>query len=262
LHSNSVSNVGSQDSSLSQLQQYGVTVLPAIGQRFAKAMLHSLDYAAFVEQHQQIRFGRCHDFRESTLGRYHRLTFSQQGQDEFAAFELEVAPFVNQFFGLDASERLSSELICSQRQLLVSDVDSVCQFYHQDNSSQGLTLLIPLVNVSFEQGPTQLLPGTHNLYEDNLPLTARMAALHSNLQHFGTVQCAARAGDVVAYDARTMHRGMSNHSPAPRPVMVVRFDRRETPPPGHGVLSTCAVRLGGTLLGVYAHMVRGAMLSK
>ena len=266
LHSNSITTSNEttgNDSSLLHLRQFGVAVIPAAGQRFAKTILNSSDYSDFLEHRQQVRHGRHESFRESTLGRYHRLAFSQQGQDAFAAFEEEIAPLVNQFFGLDASEtsaqRLSSQLICSQRQLLVSDVDSACQFYHQDNSKKGLTLLVPLIDVDFQHGPTQLLPGTHCL-TDSQPWTARLASLHASLQALGTVQCAARAGDVVAYDARTMHRGMSNRSAIPRPVLVVRFDRRETPPPGHGVLSTCAVRVGATLVGGYAHLIRMAGL--
>eukprot|EP00045_Choanoeca_perplexa_P000020 m.12733 g.12733 ORF g.12733 m.12733 type:complete len:300 (-) comp10016_c0_seq1:8-907(-) len=266
LHSTTVTD-SSKDSSFVQLQQNGIAVIPEAGGQFVRSMLASSDYADFLKHHQQVRFGRNRDFRESTIGRYHRVSFSQPSQDAFRAFEEHIAPLVNQFFDLEGAEtstldnqQLSSELVCSQRQLLVSDVDSACQFYHQDNSKQGLTLLIPMVDVAWQQGPTQLLPSSHIL-STAMPWTTKLTRLHTSLINLGTVQCTARAGDVVAYDARTMHRGMSNRSDHPRPVLVVRFDRKESLPPGHGVMSTMAVRIGATLLGVYAHVIRGIACS-
>lgn len=48
----------------------------------------------------------------------------------------------------------------TQMQLLVSVANSESQFFHQDNARRGITVLLPLVDVSTELGPTELLPGT------------------------------------------------------------------------------------------------------
>merc|ERR1711871_1504914 len=53
----------------------------------------------------------------------------------------------------------------TQLQLLLSSQKSVDQFWHQDNARRGITVLVPMVDVSTVLGPTELLPGTHMLTE-------------------------------------------------------------------------------------------------
>jgi hypothetical protein len=51
---------------------------------------------------------------------------------------------------------------------------------------------------------------------------------------------AAVAWQALVYDSRTLHRGLANTSNEARPVLILRYDREATPPPG--------VRLSGTVL--------------
>ena len=132
-------------------------------------------------------------FRESSRGRMHcpedRLT--SQARDSLLALEKVWLPFVHAFFshrqektesvdGADAGTRTfnasqqEGNASCpaqpiswrrTQMQVLYSlaSPGSEDQFFHQDNRRRGLTVLVPLVDVPSELGPTQFLLGTHRL---------------------------------------------------------------------------------------------------
>jgi hypothetical protein len=62
----------------------------------------------------------------------------------------------------------------------------------------------------------------------------------------------APLGSVVAYDARTYHRGTGNASAEARPCLVLRYDARATPPPGVGMVGTFAHSAAASVLHVAA----------
>jgi hypothetical protein len=180
----------------------------------------------------------------------------------------------------------------SQLQLLDSEENSSNQFWHSDNVKPGLTVLIPLVDMTATNGPTQLLPGSHRLIAsaDGTGALAAMAVsqwasalLISWVGGGGgggggggssppPVRALCAANDAVVYDSRTLHRGLGNYSgsssdsgggaaqppqppqgrpsavaaaappPQSRPVLILRFDRQETPPPGVRLLGTLLIR--------------------
>mmetsp|Transcript_72972 Transcript_72972/g.219106 ORF Transcript_72972/g.219106 Transcript_72972/m.219106 type:complete len:275 (+) Transcript_72972:1-825(+) len=185
---------------------------------------------------------------ESAFGRYHRIVFSSEDTAAFAAVERPLLPFVSAFFD-GAQDVFRSEL-----QLLTAVPHSGDQIWHSDNRARGLTLIIPLVDFSLDNGATQLLPGSHRL------ASGARHALDAALQHGPRIACAP-LGSVVAYDARTYHRGLGNSTGAPRPALVLRYDSRETPPPGCGPIGS-AVHAGAAealhlLGGWWAELVGG-----
>jgi len=54
------------------------------------------------------------------------------------------------------------------------------------------------------------------------------------------------AGDAIVYDARALHRGRGYKSGiSDRPVLIIRWDAHDTPPPGTGFIGTQSAILSG-----------------
>jgi len=168
-------------------------------------------------------------FWQSSLGRFHLQTFSEEDQNLLAEAEEAWLPFVESH--LPGIKR-------SDLQLLFSLPNSGDQIFHQDNSQPGLTVLVPLVDMTLENGPTQLLPRSHL----NVSLGDRLKDSSAALP------ACVPAGTALIYDSRTIHRGLANPSKVSRPVLVYRYDYPATPPPGHTPLSTLLYSGLGALL--------------
>merc|ERR1712156_564958 len=157
-------------------------------------------------------------FWQSSLGRFHLQTFSEDDKILLAEVEEAWLPFVESHLpGIKRSD---------------------LQLLHQDNSQPGLTVLVPLVDMPLNNGPTQLLPRSHL----DVSLVDRLRDSSAALP------ACVPAGTALVYDSRTIHRGLANPSTKSRPVLVYRYDYPETPPPGHTRLSTILYSCLGALL--------------
>lgn len=103
------------------------------------------------------------------------------------------------------------------------------QAWHKDNQQRGLSIIVPLVDFTAENGPTQVLLGSH--LNPAWPQVAQAG---------GARVVVAPAGAVVAYDSRTLHRGLGNQTAAGRPAVIFCYDRESTPPPGCGPYESLA----------------------
>ena len=119
-----------------------------------------------------------------------------------------------------AELRLSDDqLMMTEVQIVNSQPGSDIQIWHADNSHRGITVLIPLVDFTEKNGPTELIAGSHDL--------------PTNI--WGGLSFArplVLAGDGLVADARLLHRGGANESATSRPILVIRFDDKKTQPPG------------------------------
>jgi len=186
-------------------------------------------------------------FWQSTPGRYHRQHFSRADLETLAGLESSWLPLVTSY--LPSMDGISPER--TDVQLLVSLPGSKDQFFHQDNRRQGLTILIPLVNVIVENGPTQLLPRSHNLTAGaGEEVTSMDCSIMSTMvQVQSSIRACIPAGSAVVYDSRTLHRGLANTDLSQsRPALVFRYDYGNTLPPGHTVMSTILFRVLGNIL--------------
>jgi len=139
-------------------------------------------------------------------------------------------------------------------QFLNAYPESTNQIWHRDNTCCGLTAIVALKDVR-SNGPTELLTGTHkqdfSLWEafQNAVFEEDDAARFSLGQPLlGVID----AGDAILYDARIFHRGRgyrkSSESDQNRPVLVLRWDAANTPPPGAGLIKTTANTYTGCFL--------------
>ena len=137
-------------------------------------------------------------------------------------------------------------------QMLVAENLSEHQIWHRDNAAgPGLTALIALKDVT-TNGPTEILLGSHNSLQsrkeksviEELKSNGISPEISSNI-----LLATLEAGDAIIYDARLLHRGRGYNSGASdRPVLVVRWDAHDTPPPGTGFIGTQFAQLLGTCL--------------
>ena len=90
-------------------------------------------------------------------------------------------------------------------------------------------MIIPLTNFTLENGPTQLLVGSHH---DKWKIG--FFPYLSGVLRQGAKVIQAPVGSIAAYDSRIYHRGLGNSSLDGRPAIIFCFDRISSPPPGIG----------------------------
>jgi hypothetical protein len=118
-------------------------------------------------------------------------------------------------------------------QLVQSSPGSCDQCWHADNADKGLTFIIPLIDITKQNGTTQLVTGSHNL------LSVRKLEIASPV-----LTCS----DLLVMDARLLHRGSKNISTDVRPILVFRYDDVKTPAPGSGYFGAILRNAIGNIL--------------
>ena len=230
-------------------------------------------------------------WRLSAYGRYHRLE-NHLGEEDLRVLEqieLQILPLVEGFFseegGGDDDDGESLEksrdattaatktttmstttntnsaimdgIYRSELQLMTAVPGSGNQSWHKDNRARGLSIIIPLVDFTPDNGGTQLLLGSHN---NNWPLLFSSPNGGGGGGGGGARVVRAPAGSVVAYDSRTIHRGLGNVTSEGRPALIFCYDRIETPPPGCGTLGSVGTSYQGRLVDILTG-VRNMLLS-
>ncbi|CBZ55294.1 hypothetical protein NCLIV_057170 [Neospora caninum Liverpool] len=140
--------------------------------------------------------------------------------------------------GLLAVSKLGKRVYVSDMQSVDADPLAITQPWHRDTSARGLTVLVPLCDITEANGPTELLPRSHTLCPSK-PLGWRAQAglwraFLSSLfcESGGSWRPTLKAGDLLIYDSRVVHRGLGNNTWHSRPVLAFRYDYEDQPPPG------------------------------
>lgn len=115
------------------------------------------------------------------------------------------------------------------KSLVVSTPGAADQAWHSDgphvSATQNLpchclNVFVPLVDVTDLNGPTQFRPGSVSMTRD-LKVEMLKAMVRKTLRPIRG-PC-MRAGDVLLFDYRVLHRGTANKSAAVRPVLVYTY---------------------------------------
>ena len=91
----------------------------------------------------------------------------------------------------------------------------------------GLVAVVPLVNMSRSNGPTEFLLGSHVariMGEDHWWQQAQAAG--DPMVRSLELALDVNQRDVVLFDVRLRHRGGANRSPSPRPILYVGYNQR------------------------------------
>ncbi len=194
-------------------------------------------------------------FAQTSQGRWHCTAGKMDTASLLAFEELELLflPCVQEFFAAE-----SQAFYRSQLQLVNAAPGAEAQFFHQDNSSRGLTVVVPLVQQTLELGPTQMLAGTQRLTNSESTSKSLAGRIRTCFASVQVAQPSLSIGTALFFDSRVVHRGLPNASVGlDRPVLIYRYDLASSPPPGHTVASTAAVRLLGRVLHAWALIKNG-----
>jgi len=129
--------------------------------------------------------------------------------------EDKVLPLVKAEMDMEANQ-----LVITEVQIVDSLPGSSIQIWHADNAYKGVTVMIPLVDLTEVNGATYYIKGSQTLWDNMID---KIITIDRPL---------LTAGDGVVADARILHRGGANKSSSSRPMLVIRFDDKKTPPPG------------------------------
>ncbi|KAJ1406866.1 hypothetical protein B484DRAFT_456721 [Ochromonadaceae sp. CCMP2298] len=121
-------------------------------------------------------------------------------------------------------------------QLVESSPGSDEQVWHADNSKKGLTFVVALTDVTAANGPTQFIERSHTQLKSLPRLFAPTLKM----------------GQVMVFDSRMVHRGLSNRASSRRDILVVRYDDTATPPPGMSFPGAMLRHLLGKLVATFS----------
>ena len=179
-------------------------------------------------------------WRASAPGRLHRReeTFGESDLKVLEQVESLFWPLVRDFFrdGAEGGDE-HEDIYRSELQVMTALPGSAAQTWHSDNSSRGLTILVPLVDFTAANGATQVLVGSHS--KD-----------YARVAQQGAQVVQAPVGAIVAYDSRAFHRGLGNLTEEPRPALIFCYDRTESPPPGRGSMGMIGIAWLASILNV------------
>ena len=170
-------------------------------------------------------------------------------------------------------------------QFLNAYPQSTNQIWHRDNTRRGLTAIVSLCNIR-DNGPTELILGSHqsnfSVWSEwrkviqkyligNASIKERcddndIKFVESEQPPLVLLGC-IDAGDALLYDARIFHRGRGYENAksldgeegttngkndvdvlVDRPVLVLRWDAANTPPPGAGIIVTSVNAYVGSMM--------------
>lgn len=200
-----------KDDELARLRRHGFAIQTKV---LSHQKIHVIEnvFESLKNDHQQKREvskGRIHyDLLKSSEFRRHTLI-----QEVIKECELLTKEYLSD----------SSDIYLSTMQIVESLPESDSQIWHRDNKSIGTTLIVPLVDLTEEIGTTEILAGSQCLSLSTSP---------------AVVSPIVPRGSYVWMDSRCLHRGVSNQGKVTRPILVIRFDKINSPPPGMSSLET------------------------
>lgn len=177
--------------------------------------------------------------------RYHLDLLSVGEKRAFKSMRHSWLPFVKAHFRDQLGEYIEA-LYQSEMQMVSSLPGSEKQPWHVDNTMSGLTVIVPLIDITMENGPTEFVAYSH-MWEKGLPPASVgifravlrspiggifLSLLCSCAPTGNFVQPVIKAGSILLLDARTVHRGLANLSDERRSILVFRYDEWTNHPPG------------------------------
>mmetsp|Transcript_11757 Transcript_11757/g.20473 ORF Transcript_11757/g.20473 Transcript_11757/m.20473 type:complete len:363 (-) Transcript_11757:335-1423(-) len=187
----------------------------------------------YLHQIQQIGaelgIGMKNGFSEVVLRSAERYDIKVAGQEDLLELvetvhgNQEVVCFLHSVLGLEYR-------LC-HKDVVISLPGATQQQWHTDGAHLDagahrpchcLNLFVPLVDLAPALGPTELRPQSHFLTRD---LKRQWLVAYAKKQIQQPVTPILKAGSVLAFDYRLLHRGLANTSSQPRPVLVLTYSK-------------------------------------
>lgn len=176
--------------------------------------------------------------REVIPGRVHNLVKNNSGamkkfmsSTTYSSLLPSIEPIFRDYFACgddsDCYHISTLQIVDAKKSSRGDETHSQCQYFHADNSLRGLTLIIPLVDMSAENGGTEFITKKYPyIFQPNL-----------------------EAGQTLIFDSRILHRGTVNNSDRDRPLLVIRYDKNgQSPAPNMSYVGASARAVFGSFI--------------
>ncbi|SCN60804.1 conserved Plasmodium protein, unknown function [Plasmodium chabaudi adami] len=166
---------------------------------------------------------------------------------------------------LDIKSKYNDKLFISELQLLNNEPLSEIQSYHVDNGINGLSIIMPLNKINEESGNFEFFLGTHffSSLKDNLDMAtysnSRIKKGFYNFKRFMNIYYQTGSSfipkvqetDLIIYDSRIIHRGMSNNLWLKNSSLIYRYDYKKYPPPGQDFIDIISYTVIGKCISFF-----------
>ncbi|KAI4839779.1 hypothetical protein MKS88_001681 [Plasmodium brasilianum] len=155
----------------------------------------------------------------------------------FHLFDKDVLLKLNKINSLHIKTEQTDKIFLSELQLLNNEPLSETQSYHVDNGLSGISVILPLSTINMESGNFEFFIGTHlfssfkkkKIKEKILTFKKFMNIYYKTGSSFiPTVS----ERDLIIYDSRILHRGLSNNLWVKNSSLIYRYDYKKYPAPG------------------------------
>mmetsp|Transcript_20827 Transcript_20827/g.34419 ORF Transcript_20827/g.34419 Transcript_20827/m.34419 type:complete len:337 (-) Transcript_20827:224-1234(-) len=253
---------------LRNVKHFGATVIKGSLSSRQVQEWHETSIQVFAHERSVLSRGRLHCDVSSKRSKYHKDLARMGGEEPPRGAKCNQNELIPQLVRAYFSQRGSPRYKLTQLQFLNANSGSEHQIWHRDNISPGLTVLVALSDVR-DNGPTELLLKSHlqkslwsTLKREWMDLLEKSRTpSEKDVSSCQPLLACLNEGDAILYDSRVLHRGRgfsckegvdehtdANHILVDRPVLVLRWDALQTPPPGAGLIVTTANGYMGSVL--------------
>ncbi|VWU48836.1 conserved protein, unknown function [Hepatocystis sp. ex Piliocolobus tephrosceles] len=150
----------------------------------------------------------------------------------------------------------NDKIYISDLQLINNEPLSEIQSYHVDNGLGGISVMLPLNKINEQSGNFEFFLGTHKFSSFKKKLLKEKLF---NLNKFMEIYYQTRSSfipkvkekDVIIYDSKIIHRGLSNHLWLKNSALIYRYDYKNYPPPGQDFLDIVSYNVIGKCISFF-----------
>ncbi|ANQ08813.1 Uncharacterized protein PCOAH_00031360 [Plasmodium coatneyi] len=163
---------------------------------------------------------------------------------------------MDNFKSVNVSTERNDKIFLSELQLVNNEPLSEIQSHHVDNGLSGISVILPLNRINEESGNFEFFLGTH------LFTSIKMKKWKEKIHNFKRfLQIYYQTGssfvpdvnpqDVIIYDSKILHRGLSNNLWVKNSSLIYRYDYKKYPPPGQDFIDICSYNFIGKCISVF-----------
>ncbi|KNG78069.1 hypothetical protein PFMG_04292 [Plasmodium falciparum IGH-CR14] len=131
------------------------------------------------------------------------------------------------------------------------------QTYHVDNGYNGISIIVPLNKINKESGNFEFFTGTHLFSSlQNKSLKHKIKTFKQFLKVYYITKGSSfipdvKEQDLIIYDSRILHRGLSNNLWMKNSSLIYRYDYKKYPPPGQNFIDIFSYNIIGKCISFF-----------
>ncbi|KYO02235.1 hypothetical protein PGSY75_0503900 [Plasmodium gaboni] len=175
----------------------------------------------------------------------------------FKQFDKKTILNLNNINNLDITNEKNDKIYLSELQLLNNEPLSDTQTYHVDNGYNGISIIVPLNKINEQSGNFEFFTGTHLFSSlQNKSLKHKIKTFKQFLNVYYITKGSSFIPDVneqdlIIYDSRILHRGLSNNLWMKNSSLIYRYDYKKYPPPGQNFIDIFSYNIIGKCISFF-----------